>query len=76
MPEMKATMKEDGEIKRRRGGENQPTMKNGGYKGGIKGDLIAIARVKQPVDNEARRRVGGDCKEEPETAATGMEKEI
>ena len=51
-------------------------MKNGGYKGDIKGYLIAMARVKQPVNNEARRRVGGDGKEDPETAATGMEKEI
>ena len=67
--------KEDGEIERRRGGDNQPTMTNGGEKGGSEGEPIATARVTQPAGNEACRRMGGDGEEEPETAATATAKE-
>ena len=69
--------KEDGKIKRRRGGENQTTMKRGGDKSDSKGGPIVTARVNQPANDEVRWRVGGDSKEDPETAvtATAAEKE-
>ena len=51
-------------------------MANGGYKGNIEGDPIVTARVTQLADDEVCRRVGGDGKEYPETAATVTVKDI
>ena len=69
------TTKEERNIERQILGNNQPEMSNNGYKGDNKGDIIETWRVRQPVENEALQRVGGDDKEELKTAATAMTRE-
>ena len=50
-------------------------MKNGGYKGNSKGELIVTVRVTQPAKYEACLRVGGNGEEDPETSQTVAVKE-
>ena len=51
-------------------------MKNSGYRGDGEEGPIPAAMVKQLADDEVCRRVGGDGKEYPETAATVTVKDI
>ena len=60
----KVTTEEIGDIKIRRGGDNQPVMKNGGDKGNSEGELIVAERATQLTNNESLQRVGGNIKEE------------
>ena len=75
-PETKGKTKDSRNIERRRGGNNQPAMINGGDKGNSKGEPIATARVMKTAGDEVFLRVGGDDKEEPETVETATVKEI
>ena len=54
----KVTTKEDSDIERRRGGDNQPMMKNGGDGVNGEGETITTVRVKQLANDEACQRRG------------------
>ena len=68
--------KEESEIECRRGGNNQPKMTNDGVKGNRERQTIATLRAKQLAYDESCRRVGGNKKEELETAAMMTATEI